>query len=107
MIEAYPKSRTHATWPSTMCQVSEPSRCSAKSNKECVTYPPAESRRAVDRFQDKAQGRVKSQCLDDFIVFAAQHLRHMLSTWLDFCHRFRPHRGLGNGARFSAVFRLF
>jgi putative transposase len=40
--------------------------------------------------------RVKRECLDHFIVFGEQHLRHILSTWLDYYHRFRPHQGLGN-----------
>ena len=40
--------------------------------------------------------RVKRECLDHFIVFGERHLRHILSTWLDYYHRFRPHQGLGN-----------
>jgi len=38
----------------------------------------------------------KRECLDHFLVFGEQHLRHILSTWLDYYHRFRPHQGLGN-----------
>jgi putative transposase len=40
--------------------------------------------------------RVKRECLDWFIVFGEKHLRYILSTWLDYYHRFRPHQGLGN-----------
>lgn len=40
--------------------------------------------------------RVKQECLDHFIVFGEQHLRHILSTWLSYYHRFRPHQGVGN-----------
>ena len=40
--------------------------------------------------------RVKRECLDWFIVFGEAHLRHILSNWLEYYHRFRPHQGLGN-----------
>jgi putative transposase len=40
--------------------------------------------------------RVKQECLDHFIIFGERHLRHILSTWLEYYHRFRPHQGLGN-----------
>ena len=40
--------------------------------------------------------RVKHECLNHFIVFGERHLRHILSRWLDYYHRFRPHQGLGN-----------
>ena len=40
--------------------------------------------------------RVKSECLDHFIVFGEAHLRRILSTWLEYYHNFRPHQGLGN-----------
>lgn len=40
--------------------------------------------------------RVKQEYLDHFIIFGEQHLRHILSTWVDYYHRFRPHQGLGN-----------
>ena len=40
--------------------------------------------------------RVKQECLDHFIVFGERHLRHILSTWLDYYHKFRPHQGVGN-----------
>ena len=35
--------------------------------------------------------RVKHECLNHFIVFSERHLRHILSHWLDYYHRFRPH----------------
>jgi len=40
--------------------------------------------------------RVKLECLNHFIVFGERHLRHILSRWLDYYHRFRRHQGLGN-----------
>ena len=35
--------------------------------------------------------RVKKECLDWFIVFGEQHLRHVLSCWLDHYHTARHH----------------
>ena len=32
----------------------------------------------------------KRECLDFFVVFGERHLRHLLSCWLDYYHRFRP-----------------
>ena len=40
--------------------------------------------------------RVKQECLDHFIVFGERHMHHILSNWLNYYHRFRPHQGLGN-----------
>ena len=40
--------------------------------------------------------RVKQECLDHFVVFGEQHLRYLMSSWLDYYHRFRPHQGVGN-----------
>jgi putative transposase len=40
--------------------------------------------------------RVKQECLDWFVVFGEAHLRHILSSWMVYYHRFRPHQGLGN-----------
>jgi len=40
--------------------------------------------------------RVKRECLDSFVVFGERHLRHLLTRWLEYYHRFRPHQGLGN-----------
>jgi putative transposase len=40
--------------------------------------------------------RVKSECLNHFIVFGEAHLRYILKTWLHHYHYERPHRGLGN-----------
>jgi transposase InsO family protein len=39
---------------------------------------------------------VQHECLDHFVVFSAAHLRHILSEYLVFYHRHRPHQGLGN-----------
>jgi len=40
--------------------------------------------------------RTKRECLDHFIVFGEQHLRHLLQEWLAYYLNERPHQGLGN-----------
>lgn len=40
--------------------------------------------------------RTKHEVLSHFIIFGEKHLRHLVSSWLDYYHRFRPHQGLGN-----------
>jgi putative transposase len=39
---------------------------------------------------------VRRECLDHFVVFGEDHLRHLLSEFTDYYHRCRPHQGLGN-----------
>ena len=41
-------------------------------------------------------GRIKAECLNHFIVFGENHLRHILKEWVSYYHRWRPHQGLGN-----------
>lgn len=41
-------------------------------------------------------GRIKAECLNHFIVFGENHLRHILKEWVCYYHKFRPHQGLGN-----------
>ncbi len=41
-------------------------------------------------------GRTRAECLDHFVVFGENHLRHILDQWTAFYHQFRPHQGLGN-----------
>ena len=40
--------------------------------------------------------RVKSECLDHFIILGEQHLRYVLREYLVHFHEERPHQGLGN-----------
>ena len=40
--------------------------------------------------------RTKQAVLDHFIAFGEQHLRRILAAWLEYFHRYRPHRGIGN-----------
>jgi putative transposase len=39
---------------------------------------------------------VKQECLDHFVVFGEAHLRHILTGYLAWYHRCRPHQGMGN-----------
>jgi hypothetical protein len=38
---------------------------------------------------------VKGECLDRFVVFGMDHLRHLISEYLAHYHAERPHQGLG------------
>ncbi len=40
-------------------------------------------------------GSIKRECLDRFLVFGENHLRHILTEYLDYYHHRRPHRGTG------------
>ena len=40
--------------------------------------------------------RTKHEVLNHFFIFGEKHLRYLISSWLDYYHRFRPHQGLGN-----------
>ena len=41
-------------------------------------------------------GRIRAEALNHFIVFGENHLRHIVSQWVSYYHRWRPHQGLGN-----------
>ncbi len=38
-------------------------------------------------------GSIKRECLDRFLVFGENHLRHILTEYLDYYDYLRPHRG--------------
>jgi putative transposase len=40
--------------------------------------------------------RTKHEVLNHFMIFGEKHLRHLMSSWLEYYHQFRPHQGLGN-----------
>jgi putative transposase len=50
----------------------------------------------LNPFAEAWVGRTKAECLDHFIVFGDNHLRHILNCWLRYYHACRPHQGLGN-----------
>jgi putative transposase len=50
----------------------------------------------LNPYAESFVGRVKAECLNHFIVFGENHLRHILKEWVSYYHRFRPHQGLGN-----------
>jgi hypothetical protein len=39
---------------------------------------------------------IKSECLDHFIVFGEDHLRHLVDEYLKYYLEVRPHQGVGN-----------
>src|SRR5215471_16992267 len=41
---------------------------------------------------------VRSECLDHLIVFSEAHLRRVLSAYVTYYNRWRPHRSLGQAA---------
>jgi putative transposase len=41
-------------------------------------------------------GRIKAECLNQFIVFGENHLWNIVKEWVSYCHKWRPHQGLGN-----------
>ena len=41
-------------------------------------------------------GSIRSECLDQMIIFGEKHLRHVLSEYAKHYHEERPHQGLGN-----------
>jgi putative transposase len=50
----------------------------------------------LNSYAEAYVGRTKAECLNQFIVFGENHLRHILDQWTHFYHRSRPHQGLGN-----------
>ena len=50
----------------------------------------------INPYSEVWVGRIKAECLNHFVVFGENHLRHILKSWVDYYHRFRPHQGLGN-----------
>jgi putative transposase len=40
--------------------------------------------------------RTKHEVLNHFLVFGERHLRHILSSSVEYYHEHRPHQGLGN-----------
>jgi len=54
-------------------------------------------RKAVcNSFAERWVKSVKYECLNHFVVFGRHHLEYLLSSYLDYYHRFRPHQGIGN-----------
>jgi len=47
-------------------------------------------------FAERFVQSVKRECLDHFVIFGETHLRHILSEYLTYYHRVRPHQGLDN-----------
>jgi putative transposase len=39
---------------------------------------------------------VRQECLDHFVVFGEDHLRYLVTDFVIYYNRFRPHQGVGN-----------
>ena len=39
---------------------------------------------------------IKQECLDHFVVFGENHLRHIVSEYVAYHNEDRPHQGVGN-----------
>ncbi|MCW8129743.1 MAG: integrase [Planctomycetota bacterium] len=39
---------------------------------------------------------MRRECLDHFLVFGEEHMRHLVHTYADFYNQLRPHQGMGN-----------
>jgi putative transposase len=50
----------------------------------------------MNPFAESFVQHIKSEVLNHFIVFGETHLRYIITTWLEYYHKFRPHQGLGN-----------
>ncbi len=46
---------------------------------------------------------IKHECLNHFLVFGENHLRHLTGEYLDYYHRLRPHQGIGNSPPDSKI----
>ena len=38
----------------------------------------------------------KEECLNHFIIFGVEHMRHLVQGYADFYNTYRPHQGIGN-----------
>ncbi|MBF0479668.1 MAG: transposase [Candidatus Omnitrophica bacterium] len=41
-------------------------------------------------------GSIKRECLNHFLVFGERHLRYLISEYVDYYHKSRPHSSMGN-----------
>jgi transposase InsO family protein len=63
--------------------------------EEVVTAPRAPWQ---NPYVERLIGSIRRECLDHVIVLNERHLRCLLSSYLDYYHRARPHMGLGYNA---------
>lgn len=50
----------------------------------------------MNAYAERWIGSLKAECLDNFIVFGEDHLRYILSEYVQWYHESRPHQGMGN-----------
>lgn len=50
----------------------------------------------LNAFAERWVRSIKEECLGHFIVFGEAHLRHLVTSYVEYYNQFRPHQGLGN-----------
>ena len=45
-------------------------------------------------YVERVIGSIRRECLEQVVIFNARHLRHVLSSYVDYYHRARTHRSL-------------
>ena len=50
----------------------------------------------MNAFAERWVLSLKSECLNHFVVFGEKHLHYLVSSYLDYYHRLRPHQSKGN-----------
>jgi transposase InsO family protein len=71
-------------------------RCLASLNiEEVITAPRSPWQ---NPYAERIIGSLRRECLDHVIVLNERHLRRIISSYLDYYHRSRPHMGLGHNA---------
>jgi transposase InsO family protein len=48
-------------------------------------------------FAERVIGSIRRECLDHVIVFSKGHLRRLLTSYVDYYHRWRMLHGVGHG----------
>jgi transposase InsO family protein len=71
-------------------------RCLASLHVEEVVTAPRSPWQ--NPYCERLIGSLRRECLDHVIVLNEQHLRRILSSYLDYYHHSRPHMGLGHNA---------
>ena len=50
----------------------------------------------LNEYSERWIQTLRRECLDHFVVFGQDHLRHLINEFVTYYHRWRPHQGLGN-----------
>jgi putative transposase len=50
----------------------------------------------LNAYAERWVGSIRRECLDHFVVFGEEHLRHLVNEYVDWYNDCRPHQGVGN-----------